>query len=191
MVYSNPQEGARLRMEQHDLTFSGTVHGGHLYLLTAERAAGVELPMAALQRCVAEAAGMVVHGKAPRALSLNATVGPIFKAALEACERNPHQHSKVEHMKSELNEIKVVMHDNIEKILDRGERLQDISDKTQQLQMTAMEFHKQSRRVRKQMWCLNCKAQAMIGALVLGVGGVVALVVWLSIRRRTVHVETS
>ena len=55
MVYANPQEGARLRMEQQGLTFSGTVHGGHLYLLTAERAAGVELPMAALQRCVAEA----------------------------------------------------------------------------------------------------------------------------------------
>ncbi|KAF0899550.1 hypothetical protein E2562_020756 [Oryza meyeriana var. granulata] len=54
-------------------------------------------------------------------------------------------------------EIHTVMVDNIEKILDRGERISLLVDKTSTMQDSSFHFRKQSRRLRRALWMKNAK----------------------------------
>jgi vesicle-associated membrane protein 7 len=54
-------------------------------------------------------------------------------------------------------QIHTVMVDNIEKILDRGERISLLVDKTSTMQDSAFHFRKQSRRLRRALWMKNAK----------------------------------
>lgn len=49
------------------------------------------------------------------------------------------------------------MVDNIEKIMDRGERIALLVDKTATMQDSSFHFKKQSRRLRQALWMKNAK----------------------------------
>ncbi|KAG6511941.1 hypothetical protein ZIOFF_030020 [Zingiber officinale] len=55
------------------------------------------------------------------------------------------------------SQIHTIMVDNIEKILDRGDRLALLVDKTATMQDSAFHFKKQSRRLRQALWMKNAK----------------------------------
>jgi vesicle-associated membrane protein 4 len=50
-----------------------------------------------------------------------------------------------------------VMHENINKISQRGERLDSLQDKTDNLAVSAQGFRRGANRVRKQMWWKDMK----------------------------------
>lgn len=54
-------------------------------------------------------------------------------------------------------QIHTVMVDNIEKILDRGDRISLLVDKTSTMQDSAFHFRKQSKRLRRALWMKNAK----------------------------------
>ncbi|KAL0928852.1 hypothetical protein M5K25_000777 [Dendrobium thyrsiflorum] len=54
-------------------------------------------------------------------------------------------------------QIHTVMVDNIEKIMDRGDRIALLVDKTATMQDSAFHFKKQSRRLRQALWMKNAK----------------------------------
>jgi vesicle-associated membrane protein 7 len=56
-----------------------------------------------------------------------------------------------------LLQIHTVMVDNIEKILDRGDRISLLVDKTSTMQDSAFHFRKQSKRLRRALWMKNAK----------------------------------
>uniref|UniRef100_A0A0E0B7Y9 Longin domain-containing protein n=1 Tax=Oryza glumipatula TaxID=40148 RepID=A0A0E0B7Y9_9ORYZ len=64
-------------------------------------------------------------------------------------------------------EIHTVMVDNIEKILDRGERISLLVDKTSTMQDSAFHFRKQSRRLRRALWMKNAKLLAVLTAVIV------------------------
>ena len=49
------------------------------------------------------------------------------------------------------------MVDNIEKILERGDRIELLVDKTTTMQDSAFHFKKQSKRLRQALWMKNAK----------------------------------
>lgn len=49
------------------------------------------------------------------------------------------------------------MVDNIEKILERGDRIELLVDKTGTMQDNAFHFRKQSKRLRRALWMKNAK----------------------------------
>jgi len=49
------------------------------------------------------------------------------------------------------------MVDNIEKILERGDRIELLVDKTATMQDSAFHFRKQSKRLRRALWMKNFK----------------------------------
>jgi len=49
------------------------------------------------------------------------------------------------------------MIENIDKVLDRGERLELLVDKTANMQGNTFRFRKQARRFRSNVWWRNCK----------------------------------
>eukprot|EP00063_Salmo_salar_P007864 XP_013982699.1 PREDICTED: vesicle-associated membrane protein 8-like isoform X2 [Salmo salar] len=75
--------------------------------------------------------------------------------------------SKLDSVQGQVNEVKVILKDNINKVLERGERLDDLVDKTHDLQATADSFQRTSTRVARKYWWKNAKMMIIIGVIVL------------------------
>lgn len=54
-------------------------------------------------------------------------------------------------------QVRNVMIENIDKVLERGDRLELLVDKTANIQNKAFRFRKQTRQFRNSMWWRNCK----------------------------------
>ncbi|KAI7998286.1 Vesicle-associated membrane protein 714 [Camellia lanceoleosa] len=59
------------------------------------------------------------------------------------------------------------MEDNIEKILERGDRIELLVDKTRTMQDNAFHFKKQSRRLGSALWMKNAKLLALSTCLIV------------------------
>ncbi|XP_076613496.1 vesicle-associated membrane protein 8 isoform X2 [Chaetodon auriga] len=75
--------------------------------------------------------------------------------------------SSVEQVQSQVNEVKVILKDNISKVLERGDRLDDLIGKTDDLQASADSFQRTSTRVARKYWWKNIKMMIIIGVIVL------------------------
>lgn len=59
------------------------------------------------------------------------------------------------------------MRDNINKVSERGERLDSLQDKTDNLAVSAQGFRRGANRVRKQMWWKDMKMRLCIIAIIV------------------------
>ncbi|KXS09979.1 synaptobrevin [Gonapodya prolifera JEL478] len=59
------------------------------------------------------------------------------------------------------------MQQNIQKVVERGERLETLQTKTDDLAMGAMQFKKGASGVRRQMWLKNMKLKILIAVIVI------------------------
>ncbi|MBN3312481.1 VAMP7 protein, partial [Atractosteus spatula] len=75
--------------------------------------------------------------------------------------------SKLEEVQVQVNDVKGILKDNINKVLERGERLDDLIEKTDDLQATADSFQKTSTRVARKMWWKNTKMMIIIAVVVI------------------------
>ncbi|KAM8871799.1 vesicle-associated membrane protein 8 [Synchiropus splendidus] len=75
--------------------------------------------------------------------------------------------AKLDHVQGQVNEVKVILSDNINKVLERGDRLDDLIGKTDDLQATADSFQRTSTRVARKFWWKNIKMMILIGVVVL------------------------
>ncbi|MBN3308137.1 VA727 protein, partial [Amia calva] len=80
---------------------------------------------------------------------------------------------KLEDIQVQVNDVKGILKDNIDKVLDRGEKLDDLIDKTEDLQATdgvfpqADTFQKTATRVSRKMWWKNTKMIIIIVVIVV------------------------
>ena len=58
------------------------------------------------------------------------------------------------------------MMENIEKVLDRGEKLEVLVDKTESLRYQADQFQKSGKALRNKMWWQNIKMKLLVGLIV-------------------------
>eukprot|EP01018_Ginkgo_biloba_P012167 Gb_17236 [translate_table: standard] len=73
----------------------------------------------------------------------------------------------VEIPKSFQFQVRTVMVENIEKILERGDRIELLVDKTSTIQDNSFHFKKQSRRLRQALWMKNAKLLASLTCLIV------------------------
>ncbi|XP_019453852.1 PREDICTED: vesicle-associated membrane protein 714-like isoform X1 [Lupinus angustifolius] len=64
-------------------------------------------------------------------------------------------------------QIRTIMVDNIEKILERGDRIELLVDKTSTMQDNAFHFRKQSKRLRRALWMKNFKLLLLLTVLIV------------------------
>ena len=62
--------------------------------------------------------------------SLDKAFGPKLKEHMEYCTKNPDKISKVSKVQQQVTEVKEIMMDNIEKVLDRGEKIELLVGRT-------------------------------------------------------------
>ncbi|KAL6517087.1 hypothetical protein OROHE_017793 [Orobanche hederae] len=107
-------------------TFNYLVENGFTYCVVAVESAGRQIPIAFLERVRDDFNKRYGGGKA-------ATAGPKLKEQMHYCTTHPEEISKLAKVKAQVSEVKGVMMENIEKVLDRGEKIELLVDKTENL----------------------------------------------------------
>ncbi|THG17488.1 hypothetical protein TEA_006878 [Camellia sinensis var. sinensis] len=112
-------------------TFNYLVDDGFM----ADESVGRQIPMAFLERVKDDFVSRYGGGKAATATanSLNKEFGSKLKEHMQYCVDHPEEISKLSKVKAQVSEVKGVMMENIEKVLDRGEKIELLVDKTENL----------------------------------------------------------
>jgi len=66
-----------------------------------------------------------------------------------------------------IDETVGIMRDNITRVAERGERLDVLQDKTENLSVSAQGFRRGANQVRKQMWWKDMKMKIIIAIVIL------------------------
>ncbi|KAE8659301.1 VAMP724 protein [Hibiscus syriacus] len=160
-------------------TFNYLVDNGYTYCVVAVESAGRQVPIAFLERIKDDFTKRYGGGKAATAPanSLSKEFGPKLKEHMQYCIDHPEEISKIAKVKAQVSEVKGVMIENIEKVLDRGEKIDILVDKTENLRSQAQDFRQQGTRMRRKMWWQNMKVKL----IVLGILIALILIIVLSI----------
>lgn len=81
----------------------------------------------------------------------------------------------ITNVQQDIDNVKGIMTQNIERVLERGERIDLLVDKTDRLGVGAHDFRVRSRGLKRQMWWKNAKLMVLLGVVIvfliyLGVG---------------------
>ncbi|XP_047309057.1 vesicle-associated membrane protein 721-like [Impatiens glandulifera] len=160
-------------------TFNYLVDNGFTYCVVADESVGRQIPIAYLERVKDDFTSKYGGGKAATATanSLKKEYGPKLKEHMQYCVDHPDEINKLSKVKAQVSEVKGVMMENIEKVLDRGEKIEVLVDKTENLHNQAQDFKNTGTKVRRKMWLQNMK----IKLIVLGILIALILIIILSV----------
>ncbi|KAL0244620.1 hypothetical protein GEMRC1_008702 [Eukaryota sp. GEM-RC1] len=85
---------------------------------------------------------------------------PVLQRQMDYFTKSPTDN--IARISKDLSDLQTVCISNIEKILDRGERLELLVDRSEGLSNTARSFNKRANQVRKAMWWDNVKSMLMV-----------------------------
>jgi len=100
------------------------------------------------------------------------TNGDAASSSGAASTSAPEDAGKVAALRSQVNEVKDVMSKNIEKVMERGDNLDNLVTKTTDLEAGAAVFRDRTKVVRRKMWWKNAKMN-----IILGIVAVVVIVI--------------
>ncbi|GAA0138978.1 SNARE protein [Lithospermum erythrorhizon] len=176
-------------------TFNFLLDSGFVFLVVADESMGRNVPSVFLERVKEDFKklyGPSIRNDGPHPLAdgedddliedrysiaynLDREFGPKLKEHMQYCLSHPEEMSKLSKLKAQVTEVKGIMMDNIEKVLDRGEKIELLVDKSENLQFQADSFQRQGRQLRRKMWLQNLQMKLMVG------GSIIAfiVIVWL------------
>lgn len=73
----------------------------------------------------------------------------------------------ISNVQNEIDNVRGIMTQNIERVLERGERIDLLVDKTDRLGGSAHEFRMRSKGLRRRMWWKNVKLMALLVVVVI------------------------
>jgi len=77
------------------------------------------------------------------------------------------QQDAISNVQGEIDNVRGIMSQNIESLLERGERIDLLVDKTDRLGGSAHDFRVRSRTLRRQMWFKNVKLMALLTLVII------------------------
>ncbi|XP_060562492.1 uncharacterized protein LOC132722079 [Ruditapes philippinarum] len=90
--------------------------------------------------------------------------------------------NKIAKLRGQVNEVKDIMKDNIEKVIERGEKAQDLSDRTENLAVTSTRFRDSAVDLRKHTQRKNWKLVCCIVCVVVVVLAIAAVIVLFALK---------
>ncbi|XP_010421024.1 PREDICTED: vesicle-associated membrane protein 714-like [Camelina sativa] len=100
------------------------------------------------------------------AYAMNDEFARVLHQQMEFFSSNPSVDT-LNRVRGEVSEIRSVMVENIEKIMERGDRIELLVDKTATMQDSAFHFRKQSKRLRRALWMKNAKLLVLLTCLIV------------------------
>ncbi|XP_026194369.1 vesicle-associated membrane protein 7B [Cyclospora cayetanensis] len=142
--------------------FHYIVVDGITFLTMADDSVGFALPFAFLEALKNEFLPQYREAaETGIALSLQGSMESTLKALLDSF--NTHQTvDDFRQIRTQIDGIHSVMIDSIDKILQRGERIDLLVDQSEQLNQEAVTFRRQARRLKDAMWWRNVRIIALI-----------------------------
>jgi len=146
--------------ERHIFHYS--VNDQITFLCMADEEFGRRIPFAYLED-LKNRFQSTYHDRAKNAIanSLNEDFSKVMQN-LMAYYSNSKNSDNITRLKGEVDEVKQVMVQNIERVLERGERIELLVDKTDNLSSSAFKFKKSSTQLKRSMWLKNVKLMAVI-----------------------------
>eukprot|EP00878_Enallax_costatus_P020277 GHUV01021428.1.p1 GENE.GHUV01021428.1~~GHUV01021428.1.p1 ORF type:complete len:191 (+),score=39.85 GHUV01021428.1:192-764(+) len=147
-----PAEDTRVTYAQDRHMFHIMVHDGLTFMCMAEESAGRRVPFAFLE----DIKGLFLSRYADSfrnavAYEFNADFSKVLQQRMDYFSNDPSA-DVVNRVRGEITQVKDIMIENIEKVLDRGEKLDLLVDKTELLQGEAFAFRREAKRARRVMW---------------------------------------
>ncbi|XP_072979188.1 vesicle-associated membrane protein 711-like isoform X1 [Typha angustifolia] len=142
---------------QDRYVFHVTRTDGITVLCVADDTAGRRIPFAFLEE---------IHGRFVKtyghachtalAYAMNEEFSRVLSQQMEYYSNDPNA-DRINRIRGEMSQVRNVMIENIDKVLERGDRLEVLVDKTEHMQGNTTRFRKQARRFRSSVWCRNVK----------------------------------
>ncbi|PPR07870.1 hypothetical protein CVT24_005607 [Panaeolus cyanescens] len=92
-----------------------------------------------------------------------------------------HGNAKTAAIQAQIDDTVNIMKDNIVKVTERGEGIDQLQNKTENLAASAQTFRKGANRVRKNMWWKDMKMRIIIGAAI----AIIIVIIVVSIVKAT------
>ncbi|WOL18800.1 vesicle-associated membrane protein [Canna indica] len=158
----SPDSDTRLCLSQDRYIFHVLSSDGITFLCMANDTFGRRVPFMYLEDIhmrFMKNYGRVAHSAL--AYAMNDEFSRVLHQQMEFFSSNPNADT-LNRVRGEVSEIHTIMVENIEKVLDRGDRIALLVDKTSTMQDSAFHFRKQSRRLRRALWMKNAKLLAVL-----------------------------
>lgn len=168
---------SHLSFSQGRFIFHVTKADGLTFLCMADDSFGRRIPFAFLEDI--RSRFMKAYGRTSQtalAYAMNDEFSRVLSQQIDYFSKDPNA-DNINRMKGEINQVRHVMIENIDKVLERGERLEVLVDKTSAIQNKAFRFRKQTREYRSAMWWRNMKLVSFLIVLVLVIIYVVLAVI--------------
>lgn len=130
---------------------------GLTVLCMADDSAGRRIPFAFLEDIhgrFVKTYGRAVHSAL--AYAMNDEFSRVLSQQIEFYSNDPNA-DRINRLKGEMSQVRNVMIENIDKVLERGDRLELLVDKTSTMQNNTFRFRKQTRRFKNAVWWRNVK----------------------------------
>jgi len=95
--------------------------------------------------------------------------------------RNPQQiaaQKRVQQSQAQVDEVVDIMRTNVEKVLERDQKLSELDDRADALQHGASQFEQQAGKLKRKFWWKNLKMWLIIGVIVVVL--IIIIAVWAS-----------
>ncbi|KAH7659955.1 vesicle-associated membrane protein 7 [Dioscorea alata] len=140
---------------------------GITVLCMADDSAGRRIPFAFLE----DIHGRFVktYGRACHtalAYAMNDEFSRVLSQQMDFYSGDPNA-DRINRIKGEMSQVRNVMIENIDKVLERGDRLELLVDKTANMQANTFRFRRQTRRFNNTVWWRNVKLRATLVLVVL------------------------
>eukprot|EP00798_Chlamydomonas_sp_ICE-L_P010752 gene10752-17834_t len=163
-----------LLCDRHNFNFLN--QDGFVYLAVSDEGYGRQIPFAFLEkvrnefmeRYRGQQGNLMAH-------SLDKDFGPRLKSHIDYCTAHPEEIDKMTSIKQKVGDVKNLMMENIEKVLERGDKIELLVDKTDQLSNQAEQFQKTGRQLRNKIWKENLKMKLYV----MGAFALLGIFVWL------------
>jgi vesicle-associated membrane protein 7 len=151
-----PPEDGKLSYVYDQYVFHYTVSGGLTYLCMCEKELARLVAFRFLSRVESEFLRLYANRwSTATAYQFNAD----FKGILDHLMReySAIKDEKIAKINEQLSDIKDVMTRNIDKVLERGEKIEILVDKSMQMEQSAFRFHSKAVKLRRKFCCTNVK----------------------------------
>jgi vesicle-associated membrane protein 7 len=151
-----PSSNTKVSYKHDEYMFHILVSNGLTYLCMAEREFGNRIPFRFLDDV--EKKFVAAHGEAAKnalSMSLNSSFKKVLKGLQD--HHNNTQNDSISSAKGKIDEVKGVMIANIDKVLERGDQLDQLVVRTDELTNVSTDFRVKAKKLKNTMWWKNVK----------------------------------
>lgn len=152
---------------------------GIVYLCMADEEFGRRVPFAFLAQVQKDFAMYKSKAYDAIAYAFNREFSPVLRRNMATFSRNSGGDA-LSAARGEVEQVKGIMVQNIEKVLERGEHIDLLVDKTENLESEALRFKKRSGKLKNRMWWQNQKMCMILTLVAVVIIAILAIIIWKS-----------